>query len=383
MTVSRCACDLSDMLYPAVSNCSDGLVRLQATFWTDLELFLDSPEGSRHASNIVFRDNTVLAAGIITTRVQFRWHQIDDTPGQIEALAATRAVVSDIPPPYGTHAFAYGRTFPSIESYAAIGLEALVNISSGLAMVVVIVFALLASPVVALATCACILSAAVETVGLLNFAGFSIDSVTVVFLVVSLGLAVDYSVHVAHAFLQAETVETTSRLEETMMVRITHVMTGGMSQCPVIVYTLYSVSCVHCTHRVNRCKHTEQYAPLQGGGAAACGALSTLLATLFLASARSYVIVTLFHTLLLIVLCGTFQGLVVLPVLLGMLPRATRQQPSRGNGSVEDGAGDDAATQRGCGAEGGSTSNGAEMRKHGDAQGGVTLQGTSVCCWAT
>ena len=183
----------------------------------------------------MFRDGTVPAAGIITTRVQFRWRQIDDTPSQIEALAATRAVVSGIPPPYGTHAFAYGRTFPSIEQYAAIGRDALVNISSGLAIVVVVVFALLASPLVALATCACILSAAVETVGLLNFAGFSIDSVTVVFLVVSLGLAVDYSVHVAHAFLQADTAESTSRLEETMMVCTSQVMANAMPQYLVLM----------------------------------------------------------------------------------------------------------------------------------------------------
>ena len=139
-----------------------------------------------------------------------------------------------------------------------------------------------------------------------------------------------------------------------------------------------SVSFVHCTHSVNCCKRTERHASLQGGGAAACGALSTLLATLFLASARSYVIVTLFHTLLLIVLCGAFQGLVVLPVLLGMLPGAKRPQASRGNRSVEDGAGDDAATQSACGAATRITSKGLEMRKHGCTQGGIDSQGSSV-----
>ena len=205
-----------------------------------MELFLDSSTGSRHASNIVFKDQATPAAGIITTRVPFRWHQIDDTPSRIEAMAATRAVVSELPPPYGMHAFAYARTFPSIEQYAAIGREALVNTSSGLAMVVVIVFALLASPLVSFATCACILSAVVETVGLLSFRGFSVDSVTVVFLVVSLGLAVDYSVHIAHSFLKAKSVETTLRLEETMMVCLTQVMAGSVPRCIISTYAFDS-----------------------------------------------------------------------------------------------------------------------------------------------
>ena len=52
------------------------------------------------------------------------------------------------------------------------------------------------------------------------------------------------------------------------------------------------------------------------------GALSTLIAALCLAGSGSYVFLTFFYSLLFIVLCGAFQGLVVLPVLLDLFQPA-------------------------------------------------------------
>lgn len=52
------------------------------------------------------------------------------------------------------------------------------------------------------------------------------------------------------------------------------------------------------------------------GAAVVNGAISTLIAALCLSGSGSYVFVTFFYALLFIVLCGAFQGLVVLPVML-------------------------------------------------------------------
>lgn len=52
------------------------------------------------------------------------------------------------------------------------------------------------------------------------------------------------------------------------------------------------------------------------GAAVINGAISTLIAALCLSGSGSYVFVTFFYALLFIVLCGAFQGLIVLPVLL-------------------------------------------------------------------
>lgn len=51
------------------------------------------------------------------------------------------------------------------------------------------------------------------------------------------------------------------------------------------------------------------------------GAASTLVAALCLAGSESYVFSVFFYTLLTVVLCGAFQGLLVLPVLLSLCNR--------------------------------------------------------------
>lgn len=55
------------------------------------------------------------------------------------------------------------------------------------------------------------------------------------------------------------------------------------------------------------------------GAAVFNGAMSTLIAALFLSGSGSYVFVTFFYALLFIVIFGAFHGLVVLPVMLDIL----------------------------------------------------------------
>ena len=63
------------------------------------------------------------------------------------------------------------------------------------------------------------------------------------------------------------------------------------------------------------------------------GAISTLIAALCLSGSGSYVFVTFFYALLFIVLCGAFQGLVVLPVMLGIFKPAYNATPHTSNNS--------------------------------------------------
>ena len=106
-----------------------------------------------------------------------------------------------------------------MEQYAALGRETVLNLSLAVAMILVVVFLLLANPLASALTFACVASAICETVGIMYFIGFRIDSVTVIFLVISLGLAVDYSVHVAHGFLAARVEDIRERLKAALAVR--------------------------------------------------------------------------------------------------------------------------------------------------------------------
>lgn len=192
---------------------------MQGTFYTDLQAFLASPAGLRYASDVVFAEPANPAAGIESHRFQFNWRELDETLDEVDALKSTRATVDDIPPPLGTHAFVYGAAFQQIEQYATIGGEAFLNIGLAFAMIALIIFFLLANPLASIITFLCVASAILELIGFMNFNGTDIDSVTVIFLVISLGLAVDYSVHVAHGFLATRESNMQLRLQRTLMVR--------------------------------------------------------------------------------------------------------------------------------------------------------------------
>ena len=229
-------------------------------FYTDLAAFLSSPAGARYTSDVVFSQPASPAAGIESCRFQFNWIKIDNAVDKIDAMDSSRATAAEIPPPLGTNAFVYGSEFLQIEQYATIGKEALTNIGLAFLMIAVIIVVLLANPVASVITFLCVASAILELIGIMYFIDFRIDSVTVIFLVISLGLAVDYSVHVAHGFLAARVSDMETRIKQTLMVRcatphfpLCHLFAafacGAQSVvgalCVALVLRLCAVECTH------------------------------------------------------------------------------------------------------------------------------------------
>jgi hypothetical protein len=225
-------------------------VLLQPTFYTDLKAFLDSPAGMRYKGDVVFNNASNPAAGIKTHRFHFNWIDVPDTLDQVKAMKSTRRSVATIPEPLGTNAFAYGDRFLEIEQYLNIGREALVNILTSFAAITVIVVVLLASPTGSIVTFVCVTSTIVDLIGFMHFKGAYIDSVTVIFLVISLGLAVDYSVHVAHGFLQSRASDMETRVKETLVVchlpptcHLLRFVLWCYIQCSPLVYCAHSRPC--------------------------------------------------------------------------------------------------------------------------------------------
>lgn len=190
--------------------------------------------------------------------MHFNWIDIPDTLDQVEALKSTRRSVAAIPEPLGTAAFAYGDNFLDIEQYATIGHEALVNIGTSFAVICVIVVVLLASPVGSLVTFVCVTSTIVDLIGFMHFRGTYIDSVAVIFLVISLGLAVDYSVHVAHGFLQARESDMETRLKQTLTVW--HLISACFCSCCSVPSSAGHV-CIALTHGSPDCWGTGSRSP--------------------------------------------------------------------------------------------------------------------------
>ena len=101
----------------------------------------------------------------------------------------------------------------------------------------------------------------------------TIEVVSSVNIIISIGLCVDYSVHMCHAFLTASG----SRKERA------------------------------------RTALLEMGAPVLNGG------FSTLVAFILLAGSESYVFSTFFSIFLLVIIFGLYHGLILLPVLLSLI----------------------------------------------------------------
>jgi len=168
--------------------------------------------------------------------------------------------------------FAYTYMFLSWEVFRIIRKEMFLNVSLCMVAVLVIMMIFLAHPGIALAVVFCVLMTIIEVLGCMNMWDLAIDNVSVIQLVISVGLAVDYAAHIGHSF-----------------------MTKAGTRQERVVATLGDV-----------------------GSAVMNGGISTFLAVMLLALSKSYVFRVLFQTFFLTVVLGLSHGMLVLPALLSL-----------------------------------------------------------------
>jgi Niemann-Pick C1 protein len=174
---------------------------MQDTFYVDLDRFLASKAGQRYTGDIQFEDPGNHPLGIAATRSHFKWRNSRDANDQIAAMDSVRSTAARTPPPLGTNAFAFSESFLHVELIKSLGREAYTNVGLSCAMIAIVIVILLANLLASALTFVCVASTILELIGFMHLRGTNIDNVAVIFIVISLGLAVDYSVHVAHGYL--------------------------------------------------------------------------------------------------------------------------------------------------------------------------------------
>lgn len=251
----------------------DGLTVPPEHFYDWLHQFLEETrEGGRYKASVQWKDESDRKAGISGTRSRATYAAVHSAKDEINSMKDLRVVV-DEPDNLGyTYPFFYGFIF--YEQYAVIIFEFIQNLSLALLAVFLICFALLTHFGTTILVVIIILIIDVEIVGLMYVWGVSIDSVSVTNLVLAVGLAVDYSVHVAHAFLLAP---------------------GRTRNDRVRVATLeMGVPVLH-------------------------GAMSTFCAVVLLSAAGSYIFIVFFKMFFAICLFGVLNGLILLPIILSLI----------------------------------------------------------------
>eukprot|EP01061_Rhynchopus_euleeides_P038954 TRINITY_DN667_c1_g4_i2.p1 TRINITY_DN667_c1_g4~~TRINITY_DN667_c1_g4_i2.p1 ORF type:complete len:944 (+),score=355.52 TRINITY_DN667_c1_g4_i2:43-2874(+) len=165
------------------------------------------------------------------------------------------------------------------ESYAIFVDEVTKNVAIAASCVVVLVTVLTASPLTGLVVLLAIGCVDVCLIGFMAHVGVEINSVSVICIVLAIGLAVDYSVHIAGAFL--------------------------------------TVSADDLGWVESR-SHRAAYAVWKMGPAVMNGAFSTFLAVLPLAVAKSYIFTVFFRMFAMIIAFGVWFGVFFLPVFLSL-----------------------------------------------------------------
>ena len=187
-----------------------------------------------------------------------------------------------------SHQLSSSRTFSHSKIYAAwetdetIAKELWRNMGLAMMCVFVITLLLLANVKICVLVLLCVILTLVDIVGMLHFWGITIDTLSCVNIVLAIGLCVDYSAHIAHAFMVAEG----SAIERSQ----TALATMG----PAIIN----------------------------------GGITTFIAVVPLIFSASHVFLTFFKVFFLTVLFGLFHGIIFLPVILSWIGSASNKSTS-------------------------------------------------------
>jgi len=245
--------------------------------WLD-QFTADEALGQAQSSNLLWhvpnQGNLSTAEANLGLRgARFRSTYVRTTGNSDAQIASMRELRDSIASAGIPGSFPYMFAYIFYEQYAIIRKETFTNLSLALVAVLVITTILIASFHASFMVIINIILVDIDILGLMNMWDLTIDSVSIINLVLAVGLSVDYSSHVAHAFVVAKGTKQ-ERADQAL---------GEM------------------------------------GTAVVHGAASTFAAVLVLSSSQSYIFRAFFKQFFGICVFGAAHGLIFLPVLLSLV----------------------------------------------------------------
>ena len=101
------------------------------------------------------------------------------------------------------NAFTFVKVYAAWETDKIIGFELWRNVGLAIMCVFVITLILLANIKICLMVLGIVVITLIDIVGFLHFWNITIDIISCINIVIAIGLCVDYSVHIAHAYMVA------------------------------------------------------------------------------------------------------------------------------------------------------------------------------------
>ena len=166
--------------------------------------FLFSSDGAQYKTSFKFSDELRCnspAPTITASKFVVKFTPLITPDEHIPAVRGLNTMLRESMSPYNiSHHFVYG----SWETDIIIGGELGRNILLSMACVVVVTLLLLCNLTVCLTVVTMVAMTLTNVVGYLHYWDSTIDIMSSIAVVLSIGLSVDYSVHIGHAYLVAE-----------------------------------------------------------------------------------------------------------------------------------------------------------------------------------
>nr|XP_053643838.1 patched domain-containing protein 3-like [Cherax quadricarinatus]XP_053643839.1 patched domain-containing protein 3-like [Cherax quadricarinatus] len=236
-------------------------------FCTQLkELYLSGPANA-FAADVRFNEE---GTRIIASRFIIQSYNVTDGNADKDMMQEFRKVALDSK--FNVTVFnPYFIFFDQFTMVRITSVEA-ICVSAVIMMFVSLIF--IPNPLCSLWVVFSITSVEIGVVGYMAFWNVSLDSISMINLIMCIGFSVDFSAHISHAYLVSE------------------------GETP--------------DERVKDCLYTLGLPILQGG-------CSTILGVTALVLAPSYIFVTFFKTVFLVIFLGVLHGIILLPVLLSLM----------------------------------------------------------------
>lgn len=239
--------------------------------WKLHGLVEDNPQ---YENDIAFNEDysAILASRFYVTALHF-----NDSTMEGDMMVYMRDITANSTIPM----MAYSPQFVYYEHYKAILKNTLLAVGVAIIGMLFIALAFIPHPISISCITITMITIALGMMGFMHFWGLPLSAITTVQIILSIGFSVDFTVHISHAFMAAT----------------------GKNRNERVTVALEKVG-----------------VPIMNG------AISSVLGILMLAFASSYVFISFFKTMLLVILLGLAHALLFLPVVLSFIgPKRTNK----------------------------------------------------------
>ncbi|XP_033108335.1 patched domain-containing protein 3-like [Anneissia japonica] len=228
--------------------------------------FLVNPSFERFSMDVVFgADGAILASRCLVTT-----EDINTSNRERDMMINMR----DIADQSNYNITVYHPAFIIFDQYTAVLSNTLQNLGIALGAMLLVALIFIPQPICSVWVVFCILSIETGVIGFMSHWDVSLDSISMINLILCIGFSVDFSAHIAYTFTVSE----------------------GSTKNERIIKTLYSL-----------------------GMPILQGALSTVVGIAVLSSSNGYIFRIFFKTLFLVIMLGLLHSMFFLPILLTLL----------------------------------------------------------------